>query len=69
MKWLKDRLFTILGIAVMLSSLILFGIQYFSGLGMPEVFGNVLIATILNIGILLYRFGQKKDEYRNISEI
>lgn len=69
MKWIKERVFTVTGITLILSSLILLAIQYVSGLGIPEVFGNVLVGIVLNIGIVVYRFGQKNDEYRNISEI
>ena len=69
MKWIKERVFTVTGITLILSSLILLAIQYVSGLSIPEVFGNVLVGIVLNIGIVVYRFGQKNDEYRNISEI
>lgn len=68
--WISDRIFTIAGVLTMSLSGILFIInQWGSGLAMPYEFGNVLINTVLMIGAALFKFGQKNDEYKNISEI
>ena len=69
-KWISDRIWSISGYLSMgLAGLLFIINQWGSGLGMPEVFGNVLVNTVLLIGVALYKFGQKNDEYKNISEI
>lgn len=69
-KWISDRIWTISGYLTMgLAGLLFIINQWGGGLSMPEVFGNVLVNTVLLVGIALYKFGQKNDEYKNISEI
>lgn len=69
-KWISDRIWTISGYLTMgLAGLLFIINQWGGGLSMPEVFGNVLVNTVLLVGIALYKYGQKKDEYKNISEI
>lgn len=69
-KWISDRIFTISGLATMGLAGILFIInQWGAGLGMSEEFANVTINAVLVLGITAFTFGQKNDEYKQISEI
>lgn len=69
-KWISDRIWSIQGYLTMSLAGILFIINTWgSGLGMPEVFGNVVVNTVLLIGIALLKYGRKNDEYKKISEI
>ena len=69
-KWISDRIFTISGLATMGLAGILFVIsQWGSGLGMPQEFANVTINAVLVLGITAFTYGQKNDEYKQISEI
>lgn len=66
--WLKDRKFTVIGACILILSGILLCIQLLYGLGMPTVFGNVLINTVFVLGLTIVRHGQKVDPYKNFSE-
>jgi hypothetical protein len=69
-KWISDRIFTISGIATMGLAGILFIINHWgAGLGMAEEFANVTINAVLILGITAFKYGQKNDEYKQISEI
>jgi hypothetical protein len=69
-KWVSDRIFTITGIGILSLSGILFIInQWGGGLGMAEEFANATINSVLVLGITAFTFGQKNDEYKQISEI
>ena len=69
-KWISDRIFTISGLAIMGLAGILFVIsQWGSGLGIPQEFANVTINAVLVLGITTFTYGQKNDEYKQISEI
>ena len=69
-KWISDRIFTISGLTTMGLAGILFVIsQWGSGLGMPQEFANVTINAVLVLGITTFTYGQKNDEYKQISEI
>ena len=68
--WISDRIFTISGLAIMGLAGILFVIsQWGSGLGIPQEFANVTINAVLVLGITTFTYGQKNDEYKQISEI
>ena len=69
-KWISDRIWSITGIITIgLAGALFIVNQWGSGIGIPTEFGNVLINTVLLIGIAVLKFGQKNDEYKNISEI
>jgi len=69
-KWIKDRSYTLIGCFLMVLTGVLFIIkQWGGGLGMPNEFANVTINAVLAIGISIFKFGQKNDEYKQISEI
>ena len=69
-KWVSDRIFTISGLATIGLAAILFIInQWGAGLGMSQDFANVTINAVLILGITAFKFGQKNDEYKQISEI
>lgn len=69
-KWISDRIFTITGLVTMGLAGILFVIsQWGSGLGIPQEFSNVAINAVLVLGITAFTYGQKNDEYKQISEI
>jgi len=69
-KWIADRIWTISGYLTMSLAALLFIINTWGGgMGMPELFGNVVVNTVLMIGIALLKFGKNNDNYKNISEI
>lgn len=69
-KWISDRLLSITGIITMGLAGVLFIIsQWGGGLSMPSEFANVIVNTVLMIGVAIFKYGQKVDEYKNISEI
>ena len=70
-KWISDRIYTISGyLTIGLSGLLFIINQWGSGLGIPYEFGNVAINTVLAVGIIILKYGQKNDNYiKNISEI
>jgi hypothetical protein len=69
-KWISDRFLTISGILTLSLAGLLFVInQWGGGLAMPYEFGNVLVNTVLLIGASILKYGQKVDNYKNISEI
>jgi hypothetical protein len=70
-KWVSDRIYTISGyLTIGLAGLLFIINQWGSGLSMPYEFGNVAINTVLSVGILILKYGQKNDNYiKNISEI
>jgi hypothetical protein len=70
-KWISDRIYTISGyLTIGLSGLLFIINQWGSGLYMPYEFGNVAINTVLAVGIIILKYGQKNDNYiKNISEI
>jgi hypothetical protein len=69
-KWVSDRIFTISGLATIGLAAILFIVnQWGAGLGMSQDFANVTINAVLILGITAFKFGQKNDEYKQISEI
>lgn len=69
-KWVSDRIFTISGLATIGLAAILFIVnQWGAGLGMSQDFANVTINAVLVLGITAFKFGQKNDEYKQISEI
>jgi hypothetical protein len=70
-KWVSDRIYTISGyLTIGLSGLLFIINQWGSGLYMPYEFGNVAINTVLAVGIVILKYGQKNDNYiKNISEI
>jgi len=70
-KWVSDRIYTISGyLTIGLAGLLFIINQWGSGLSMPYEFGNVAINTVLAVGILILKYGQKNDNYiKNISEI
>jgi hypothetical protein len=68
-EWLKDRRYTLIGGIISVLGVFLIVLHcFFNGLGMDELFGNVLVNTVLTFGIVMYRYGQKNDAYKNISE-
>jgi hypothetical protein len=71
MKWLIDRKYTVTGIVfIFISALFFVKQQWFGGIGIPVVFGNVLINTILMLGITILKYGLKNDKFKkDISEI
>jgi hypothetical protein len=70
-KWVSDRIYTISGyLTIGLAGLLFIINQWGSGLYMPYEFGNVAINTVLAVGIVILKYGQKNDNYiKNISEI
>jgi hypothetical protein len=70
-KWISDRIYTISGyLTIGLAGLLFIINQWGSGLYMPYEFGNVAINTVLAVGIIILKYGQKNDNYiKNISEI
>ena len=64
--WIADRCFTIIGVIICSIAVILIVIHcMFNALGIDYLVGNVLVNTILAIGVAIYKHGQKKDAYRN----
>jgi hypothetical protein len=70
-KWISDRIYSISGyLTIGLAGLLFIINQWGSGLYMPYEFGNVAINTVLAVGIVILKYGQKNDNYiKNISEI
>lgn len=70
-KWVSDRIYSISGyLTIGLAGLLFIINQWGSGLYMPYEFGNVAINTVLTVGIMILKYGQKNDNYiKNISEI
>lgn len=70
-KWVSDRIYSISGyLTIGLAGLLFIINQWGSGLYMPYEFGNVAINTVLTIGIMILKYGQKNDNYiKNMSEI
>ncbi len=69
LRWISDRCYTIIGgVVCVIAGILIVEHCMFNMLGMDELFGNVLVNTVLAIGIAFYRFGQKKDAYKNYSE-
>lgn len=70
-KWVTDRIYSISGyLTIGLAGLLFIINQWGSGLYMPYEFGNVAINTVLTVGIMILKYGQKNDNYiKNMSEI
>jgi uncharacterized membrane protein len=69
LRWISDRRYTIIGgVVSFIAGILIVEHCIFNSLGMDELFGNVLVNTVLAIGIVFYRHGQKKDAYKNYSE-
>lgn len=65
-EWFVDRRYTIIGGAISTIGIVLIVAHcIFDAFGMDELFGNVLVNTVLAIGIAMYKYGQKKDRFRN----
>jgi len=68
-RWISDRRYTIIGgVISFIAGILIVEHCMFNALGLEELFGNVLVNTVLAIGIAFYRHGQKKDAYKNYSE-
>lgn len=69
-KWVSDRLYTISGsLAIGLSGLLLILSQLGFNFNVPTDFKNVLINSVLILGITALKYGQKSDAYKNVDEI
>jgi hypothetical protein len=71
LRWISDRRYTIIGgVICAIAGFLIVEHCIFNSLGMDKfkLFGNVLVNTVLAIGIAFYRHGQKKDAYKNYSE-
>ena len=69
-KWISDRIYTLSGVlTISLAGILFVKKEWYGGLGIPDEFGNVFVNAVLLIGVTLFRFGQKNDEYKKISEI
>jgi hypothetical protein len=70
-KWVSDRIYSISGyLTIGLAGLLFIINQWGPGLHMPYEFGNVAINTVLTVGIMILKYGQKNDNYiKNMSEI
>ena len=68
-EWFFNRRYTIIGgIICTIGGVLIVLHCIFDDLGMDELFGNVLVNAVLSLGIIIYRYGQKNDVYKNISE-
>lgn len=68
--WVLDRIYTISGIATISLGAILLILSHFGfGQSIPSEFSNVIVNSVILLGITILKYGQSKDNYKNISEI
>lgn len=68
-KWISDRIYSISGLLTLGVGALL-GIinQWGDGLGIPTEFANVAVNSVIVLGIIIIKYGQANDKYKNYSE-
>ena len=68
--WVLDRIYTISGIATISLGAVLLILSHFGFTqSIPNEFSNVIVNSVILLGITILKYGQSKDNYKNISEI
>jgi hypothetical protein len=67
-RWISDRIYTISGsLTLGLGTLLLIITQWGDGIGIPTDFANVAVNGVLILGVIIIKYGQENDKYKNYS--
>lgn len=67
-RWISDRIYTISGsLTLGLGALLLIVTQWGDGIGIPTDFANVAVNAVLILGVIIIKYGQENDKYKNYS--